>query len=69
MVLHSPLPLGEGLRVTGGETHSNIDFRIAPFKTLQVTGGETHSNIDFRIAPFKKGTWKTYTSLDGLTSK
>ncbi|MBI1928763.1 hypothetical protein HYR99_31520 [Candidatus Poribacteria bacterium] len=25
-------------------------------------------NIDFRIAPFKKGTWKTYNSLDGLTN-
>ncbi|MEW6158965.1 MAG: two-component regulator propeller domain-containing protein [Verrucomicrobiota bacterium] len=24
------------------------------------------TGIDFNIAPFKKGTWKTYTSVDGL---
>ena len=33
---------------------------------LQVRHGVAHSNIDFRFAPFKKGTWKTYDTLDGL---
>ena len=27
---------------------------------------EPPANIDFRFAPFKKGTWKSYTTLDGL---
>ena len=34
--------------------------------TLTVERGKTLENIDFRFAPFKKGTWKTYTTLDGL---
>ena len=33
---------------------------------LQVKPGVTRDSIDFRFAPFKKGTWKTYTYLDGL---
>ncbi len=33
---------------------------------LQVKAGLTRDNIDFRFAPFKKGTWKTYDTLDGL---
>ena len=35
---------------------------------LQVESGKTLKNIDFRFPPFKKGTWKTYTNLDGLAS-
>jgi len=35
---------------------------------LRVEQGGTLKNIDFRFAPFKKGTWKTYTYLDGLAS-
>ena len=33
---------------------------------LRVQNGKTLKNIDFRFAPFKKGTWKTFTILDGL---
>ncbi len=36
--------------------------------SLRVERGRTLKNIDFRIAPFKKGTWRTYTYLDGLIS-
>ena len=35
-------------------------------ETLQVEKDKTLSGIDFRFAPFKKGTWKSYSSLDGL---
>ena len=35
-------------------------------EVLQVELGKTLKNIDFHFAPFKKGTWKTYTFLDGL---
>jgi serine phosphatase RsbU (regulator of sigma subunit)/ligand-binding sensor domain-containing protein len=34
--------------------------------SLQVRSGSTLKDVDFRFAPFKKGTWKTYTYLDGL---
>jgi len=33
---------------------------------LHVKDGASLKNIDFRFPPFKKGTWKTYTYLDGL---
>jgi ligand-binding sensor domain-containing protein/serine phosphatase RsbU (regulator of sigma subunit) len=33
---------------------------------LHVAHGKPLKNIDFRFAPFKKGTWKTFTYLDGL---
>jgi len=33
---------------------------------LSIRLGKTLNNINCRFAPFKKGTWKTYTSLDGL---
>jgi len=33
---------------------------------LSFEEGRTLKNINFRFAPFKKGTWRTYTSLDGL---
>ncbi len=33
---------------------------------LQVKDGITRDNMDFRFAPFKKGTWRSYTTLDGL---
>ena len=34
--------------------------------SLRVEQGETLKNIDFRFAPFKKGTWRNYSTLDGL---
>ena len=34
--------------------------------SLHAESGSTLKNIDFHFAPFKKGTWKTYTYLDGL---
>ena len=34
--------------------------------SLQVEAGETLRNIDFRFAPFKKGSWKNFTTIDGL---
>jgi len=37
-------------------------------EVLSVEQGRTLKNIDFRFAPFKKGTWKNYTTLDGLAS-
>ena len=33
---------------------------------LQVEAGKTLRNIDFHFADFKKGTWRSYTSLEGL---
>jgi transcriptional regulator with AAA-type ATPase domain/ligand-binding sensor domain-containing protein len=33
---------------------------------LRVEIGTTIKNIDFRFPPFKKGTWRSYTFLDGL---
>ena len=33
---------------------------------LPVERNKTLEAIDFRFAPFKKGTWKTFTTLDGL---
>jgi hypothetical protein len=35
-------------------------------QTLQVEHWETINNADFYFAPFKKGTWRSYTTLDGL---
>ena len=35
-------------------------------ETLQVEKDKKLSGIDFCFAPFKKGTWKNYSSLDGL---
>ena len=35
-------------------------------KFLRVEQGKTLSFIDVRFAPFKKGTWKTYTHVNGL---
>ena len=37
-------------------------------KILFVEPGITLKNINFRFAPFKKGTYRNYTSLDGLAS-
>ena len=34
---------------------------------MRVEAGKTLRNINFRFAPFKKGIWRTYTYLDGLT--
>ena len=33
---------------------------------VKVEPGKTVSKIDFRFAPFKKGTWRNFTTLDGL---
>jgi len=48
--------------------HSSISFtgEVEHPTTLTVERGKKLANIDFRFAPFKKGTWKTYTTLDGL---
>jgi len=35
-------------------------------KHLTVETGKSLTNIDFHFAPFKKGTWRTYTTFDGL---
>ncbi len=37
-----------------------------PGDVLHIQNGKTLANIDFRFAEFKKGTWRSYTSLDGL---
>jgi signal transduction histidine kinase/ligand-binding sensor domain-containing protein len=41
------------------EYHNGDAVRVEPGKTLEA---------DFQIAPFRKGTWKNYTTLDGLAS-
>ena len=46
-----------------GANHSSIDEA----ERLLVRVGQTLSGMDFQLAPFKKGTWRTFTSLDGLT--
>ena len=33
---------------------------------LHIQNGKTLANVDFHFAEFKKGTWRSYTSLDGL---
>jgi len=33
---------------------------------LQVAPGKRRDRVDFFLAPFKKGTWKSYTYLEGL---
>jgi len=35
---------------------------------LQIEPGKTLANTDFQFAPFKKGTWKNYSYLDGLSN-
>jgi len=35
---------------------------------LHVKASNSLKGINFRFAPFKKGTWKTYASLDGLAA-
>ena len=35
--------------------------------SLQIEQDKTLKNIDFRFAAFKKGIWKNYSYLDGLT--
>ena len=37
-------------------------------EALYVRRSRPLENINFRFAPFKKGTWRTYTYLDGLAS-
>ena len=34
--------------------------------SLKVEKGRTHRNVDFQFAAFKKGTWKSYSTFDGL---
>jgi len=36
--------------------------------TLDIEHGKSLKNIDFRLPALKKGTWKSYTYLDGLSS-
>lgn len=49
----------EPLIITGYETENIGDILI-------IKHGKALENINFYFAPFKKGTWKTYTCLDGL---
>jgi DNA-binding NtrC family response regulator/ligand-binding sensor domain-containing protein len=46
-----------------------LEDGTAPDKSisLRVEQGEALKNIDFRFASFKKGTWRNYTCLDGLS--
>ena len=37
-------------------------------ESVQVRNGQTAKDIDFRIRPFKTGTWKRYTTRDGLAA-
>jgi len=48
----------------GKEQKSKTQFG----KRLQVSKEKALLDIDFRFPPFKKGTWKTYTYLDGLAN-
>jgi hypothetical protein len=48
----------------GGNTVADESSAVS----LQTRPGVTHDNINLRFAPFKKGTWRTYTYLDGLAS-
>ena len=45
----------------GGETQA-----VGNGEALRIEADTTLKNIDFRFAPFKKGTWKTFNTLDGL---
>jgi len=81
-ILNGYVYYGEGGREAKGQKDNGFDtwFRYASHSTgatqpksqfgeiLQVEPGKTLKNIDFRFPPFKKGTWKTYTTLDGLAS-
>ncbi|MFC1714045.1 two-component regulator propeller domain-containing protein [Candidatus Poribacteria bacterium] len=68
-------------QVLGGYVYyraTDSALRVTPYDS-QATGKDVGEvlyvrykrplrNTDFRFAPFKKGTWKTYTYLDGLAS-
>jgi len=51
--------------VLDGHVHYGEEKAGEPI-SLRVKQDETLKNIDFRFAPFKKGTWRTFTYLDGL---
>ena len=52
-------------QILGGYVYHSPEGEVRG-KTVQIQRGQTLENIDFRFAPFKKGTWKSYTTLDGL---
>jgi len=45
------------------DVHKGLGYYESP---LQVKRRKTISGVDFRFAPFKKGTWRKFSSLDGL---
>jgi DNA-binding NtrC family response regulator/ligand-binding sensor domain-containing protein len=47
-----------------GTTESAMEGELGDI--LHIQNGKTLTNADFRFAEFKKGTWRSYTSLDGL---
>jgi hypothetical protein len=52
-------------QILGGYVYHGEE-KTGESERLRVEQGKTLRNIDFRFVPFKKGTWKTYTHLDGL---
>jgi hypothetical protein len=42
--------------------------RISNARPVTVSPGRLTEGVDFQFAPFKKGTWRSYTSLDGLAA-
>ncbi len=52
-------------QILGGYVYYGEEETGEP-ESLRVGQGKTFRNMDFRFAPFKKGTWKTYTQIDGL---
>ena len=46
----------------------NAVIESSEASSLPVELGKTLKNINFRFAPFKKGTWRTYDTLDGLSN-
>ena len=56
---------GDALRVIRYEEETPVAEENSG-ESLYIRDRRPLKNIDFRFAPFKKGTWKTYTCIDGL---
>ncbi|MBI4327056.1 MAG: hypothetical protein HY674_17595, partial [Chloroflexi bacterium] len=56
--------LGVDRKITYGELASPAALREA--RNVRVNPGQSVEKADFTFAPFKKGTWRTYTTADGL---
>ena len=54
------------LRVTLYEEESLEPAVEEAGEMLHIEHGKSPQNVDFRFASFKKGTWRTYDTLDGL---